>query len=761
MKNLCLFLTALLTFVATAYADDPEKTKCDPYLTGYGGYGYLVENTPKAAVWWAEGVYKVMRDTPVPATKSKGITVSSAGNEWESFIVVVNPKTPLEDVKVEIGPWKGTAGEPFEEKIRKVEYVTVTQPTDYYGWAGDWPDPLPLYEGPETLEPGTNHSFWITLKTPCGKPSGTYTSSLTLSARDGWRVVIPISLKVRNFSLPKSPSVRSSLGLWMGPPYQYDNILTEEQKETVFENYLKSYSDHRITPTSPMERHPVKMEVKGVKWGGGLFDSATKVEGNYSFAVSDNSYSAGVEAVYKPGLIPIKTGKPYALKYFARSEDKEGYTNILVELYDKDGNLLPYSNTFKEFATKPEWQEFSVDLDTSDPGAAFVKIHLYAALNVTGGESRGKTWYDDVRLVNLETGENEFPDGNFEADLDDISVSLDFTDFARAAEHYFGDLGFNALNVGISGLGGGTFYSRDYGSFAGFPNGSPEYEKLMGQYLRQMESGLKECGLLDKAYVYWFDEPSSKEDYDFIRAKHEMMRRVAPGLHTFLTEHERKYDISDVNDITCSVWPVDLKKVEKVKSRPGNEFWSYLCTGPKSPCLNLFIDNDAVNLRLWLWTSYMYGLKGILIWVTTHWNSVEASPVGFLQDPWKYPQSYTTSYGIARGRQSVWGNGDGRFFYPQNRRPNEDRETTYLGEPIPSLRLEILRDGVDDYDYLTLLEEAIGKAKNPGSRLVREAKSLLTLPKDYYKDDTHFSRDPRFLLKRRERIAELIEILSR
>ena len=57
--------------------------------------------------------------------------------------------------------------------------------------------------------------------------------------------------------------------------------------------------------------------------------------------------------------------------------------------------------------------------------------------------------------------------------------------------------------------------------------------------------------------------------------------------------------------------------------------------------------------------------------------------------------------------------------------------------------------------------EAIAKAKNPRSPLVREARSLLTLPKDYYQDDRHFSKDPRFLIRRRERIAGLIEKLSR
>ena len=760
MKRILFCVAALAVSIIPVFGgEDPDNDRCDPNLAAYGGYGYLVENTSKAAVWWAEGAYKVLKDTPLPSSRSKGIRVSSARNESESFIVVVNPKSDLGDVKVDIAPWKGGAGEPFGEKIRKVEYVNVTMPTDYRGWRGEWPDPLPLYESPQTLGAGENHSFWITIKTPEGKPAGTYTSTLTLSDSNGWRVEIPISLKVWDFTLPKTPSVRSSFGLW-GHIYTYDNLTTPEQKEEGFNNYMKSFAEHRISPTYPMERHPVKHTVHGVNWERGNFDSSTKVEGKYSYVVSDNSYSAGVEAVYKPGLVPVTAGRKYTLSFFARS-DKENIANVIVEFYDKDGKLLPFRNSFLEFKALPTWEKHTLDVDAYDDSAAYVKIRLLAANNIGLGEAVGKTWYDDVRLVDDTTGENIFPDGNFEVNLDDIGVTLDFTDFSAAAKYYFDELGFNAFHISLMGLGGGNFHSRNYGSFAGFPSGSPEYEKLMGQYLVQMEEGLRECGMLDKGYVYWFDEPGSKEDYDFVRRTHEMMRRLAPGIHTFITEHKKEFDISDVTDISCSVWPVDLEKVAMVNSREGNEFWSYLCTGPKSPYINLFIDSDAINMRLWLWASYMYRLKGILIWTSSYWNSPEASPSGVLQDPWTEPMSFTTSYGTANGDQRRWGNGDGRLFYPLNRHPNEDRETVYLGEPVPSLRLEILRDGVDDYDYLTLLEEAIAKAKNPRSPLVREARSLLTLPKDYYQDDRHFSKDPRFLIRRRERIAGLIEKLSR
>ncbi|MBO6065132.1 MAG: hypothetical protein J6P36_01810 [Lachnospiraceae bacterium] len=49
----------------------------------------------------------------------------------------------------------------------------------------------------------------------------------------------------------------------------------------------------------------------------------------------------------------------------------------------------------------------------------------------------------------------------------------------------------------------------------GYPEGTPQYGKLMKEYLGGVEAHLKEKGWLDKAYVYWFDEPDPK-DYEFV-----------------------------------------------------------------------------------------------------------------------------------------------------------------------------------------------------------------------------------------------------
>ena len=145
-----------------------EMDKCDPYMTAQGGYGYLAENGPKAAVWWAEGINKVMKDTPVARRKGATVKLNTARNEYESFIVVVNPKEDLRGLKVAV---EGLP-EGITASIRKVEYVTTYYTNDSYGWPGEWPDPLPLYDAPADAPAEENNSFWITLKTPAGHAAG-------------------------------------------------------------------------------------------------------------------------------------------------------------------------------------------------------------------------------------------------------------------------------------------------------------------------------------------------------------------------------------------------------------------------------------------------------------------------------------------------------------------------------------------------------------------------------------------------------------
>jgi len=133
----------------------------------------------------------------------------------------------------------------------------------------------------------------------------------------------------------------------------------------------------------------------------------------------------------------------------------------------------------------------------------------------------------------------------------------------------------------------------------------------------------------------------------------------------------------------------------------------YVCTGPKEPYCALFIDHPAIEMRMWLWQTWKYHVQGILIWETTWWTSPAQFKTG-LQNCWRNPMSYTDQ---AAG---AWGNGDGRFFYPPNRRPNEDPSAPSTGAPIDSLRWEMLGEGVQDWEYFHILDTLVRKAEDRG-----------------------------------------------
>ncbi|MBR4756150.1 MAG: DUF4091 domain-containing protein [Bacteroidales bacterium] len=751
MKHILIFPAILLSVFSLS------AQQVDPYHTSTGGFGYPVSSSPSATVWWAEGTYKIMQDMPAPSGKAKAVSIAGAKNEWESFQVVVKPERSLSKVKVSVTDLSSKKGKVPSSAItvRKVEYVPVTRATDNYGKTGLWPDPLPSYKAAEDLLSGRNHPFWITVKVPGDTPAGVYTGKVLLSSADGWNEEVPVSLEVWDFTLPDTPTMRSGFGFGLGTVMKYNNLTTPEQRQKAFDMSMKAFSEHRISPYNPFELTPIRETVSGIPWNGGFFDPDKPHGGKYSLKVTDNSYTSTPEATLRE-MVPVTGGKPYTASWWSRAEKEDQTFVVGFKCYDKDGKLLTFENRFEAFVCGKDWKAFTYDLGTLPQEAAKVSVHLYPSRRMVSGNDLGTTWFDDLELRSGDGGKNVLPDGSFEVDLDKIDISLDFSDFLPAARKYFGkEYGFNAFRMILKGLGSGTFYERVPGVFAGFVQGTKEYDKLMSRYLKQMQDALEEGGILGKEYIYWFDEPG-ENDYDFVRETNKMIKDYAPKITTFLTEHLAGHDVSDVTDITCSIWNhVDHEKAKKVQER-GNEYWTYLCTGPKSPWITLFTDHDAINMRMWSWGSYVHGLSGLLIWETTYWNSIEASPEGTLQNPWEEAMSFTTSYGLIQGRQATWGNGDGRLFYPENRHVGVDT-TPYLGELVPSYRAELLRDGIEDYEYFKILEKLA--AQKP--RKASAAKRLLNVPTSIYSDEQHYNKDPQAILQYRRRLAAAIVSLSK
>jgi hypothetical protein len=73
----------------------------------------------------------------------------------------------------------------------------------------------------------------------------------------------------------------------------------------------------------------------------------------------------------------------------------------------------------------------------------------------------------------------------------------------------------------------------------------------------------------------------------------------------------------------------------------------------------------------------------MLYWELAHWKNVS--------DPWTQPQTYSGPY-----------NGEGSMLYPGHAAGFEGA--------VPSLRLKAIRDSIEDYEYLAILQRQ-GKAE--------------------------------------------------
>jgi hypothetical protein len=721
-------------------------------------YGYLLAEDGPLTVWWAEGAYKVMKDDPPPRTRSSGIQIACARNEYEPFILILRPKQRTDGIRVDIGSLIGPGESEISNShisICHVAYVKVAVPTDEAGKAGDWPDPLPPYDGPFDAGPDENRALWITVFVSPEVRAGEYNGVLTLCSA-AWKKEIPLVVKVWDFALPQRPSIRSSFGLSIADIWRYHNLESKEQIEKVADLYYQNLRDHRVAPTSPLDLYPMKVKINGIGWSGGEFVTDIVHAGRRALKIEDSSVSANTEAVYAERMA-VEPDTPYELSWQARTGTISHNYTVLVQSHDFRGDFLPSLNVLKIYEGSPEWKLERLDIKGLPAGVQTVSLHFLPTFRDEVGSFTGTAYFDDIVFRRNGSDANLLPGGDMEMDVEDMTVAVDFGEFDRGAGRYLDELGFNAFNLHLEGLGSGSFYSQQQGVFGGFRQGTREYDRLLSQYLSIVENHLAEKGWLGKEYIYWFDEPDP-ENYPFVRDGMMAIRRAAPRLTRFITEHRPGPDIMDVSEIGCTIFHrVDPRVVAELSSR-GREFWSYLCTAPKAPWVTLFTDHPAVNLRLWLWMSYSFGLRGILVWRADYWNSPTVFPEDRVQNPWEDPMSYTVGYGTPYGQVNDWGNGDGRFLYPPNRNPNE-RKKEYLCGPVNSVRWEILREGIEDYEYFRLLEEAVRQASPAREGLAKRGEALLRIPGRVFTSGREYAKDPRVLLGHRRRIAELLEKL--
>jgi len=708
-------------------------------------------------IWHSPAEQKVLRDAyPSGDAPAEGaITLEAARAESEPAQLVLLPDRNDQLVSATVSDLAGPMGAVIPAAsvtMREVAYVKITEPTDYASFTGWMPDPLPPLGTPLLLTAGVQQPLWLTVRVPAEAVAGDYSGIIRLSFGSAQPVEIPLVFHVWDFALPQERHLRTAYGMSLNQVDRYHHLNSDSSlRRQVFRLYLQDLAAHRISPYDVLGDDAIGISFPNANWplSSITSDPQNPAGGNRVLEVRDDRKDASV-GIQGSLAIPVLRGTSYTLGWKARTDTKRSYA-VAVNQYNVNGEWIPGHNIDTVRAGSGSWTQDSITIQARELTAetAFVRITLFACPWTQTGELTGTTWFDDVSFAASGSLSNLVANSGFELKPDQVEVAADFARAGPAFTYALETLGMDSFRLPLPFFAWGDATGHYGGNILGYSWDTPQYENIYGKLLRTVDDYLAQRGWLDRAYTYWYDEPAP-DDYPFVVKGMDLIHRSDPRLRRLLTE---QYDpaLAGHVDIWTPIFPAFDVSWARSRQALGEQVWWYVCTGPKSPYPNNFIDHPGIEHRLRFWMAWQYGVQGDLYWDTTYWTNDDVFPPPRLQDPWSDPMSYNYY-----GSIGIWGNGDGRLLYPP--RAWSDGRTRVEG-PTPSIRLELIREGIEDYEYLWMLRDAADRLEAIGGdrSLVNAARDLVNVPASLFSSLTDFTDDPGLIESRRRQVARLLE----
>ncbi len=220
----------------------------------------------------------------------------------------------------------------------------------------------------------------------------------------------------------------------------------------------------------------------------------------------------------------------------------------------------------------------------------------------------------------------------------------------------------------------------------------------------------------DKGYFYYVDEPTEMGKLNQLKAAGEKLETLYPG-YRMISPFFYNIDIgagvdqfkfmSDYLGIWCTkvnAWtPVgstapgaehmmsefqvalygDYASRVAAEVEGGDKNWVYYCWEPIAPYTTFDASHDPIEQRVAMWQAMDNDVTGLLYFTATEWT----------------PQMWRSIDKVNAGGQIVYG--DGILIYPGYRYG--------VHGPISSMRLESVRDGIEDYMYLDMAKELVAQ----------------------------------------------------
>jgi len=316
----------------------------------------------------------------------------------------------------------------------------------------------------------------------------------------------------------------------------------------------------------------------------------------------------------------------------------------------------------------------------------------------------------------------------------DGTLTFDFSRFDRWADVFWSTERMDLLETGfVARFGEGDWSSRtivlrnfrvqDEATKASVAMPGKEF---LPSFLPALEQHLQERGWLDKTVFHIADEPSNHNVMDWREAS-DFVHRHGPRL--------RRIDAIETPHCLdrLEIWVPKIdhyatwQDMYRNAQRLGNEMWFYTVGIFQAGVYpNKTVDVPLIQSRVLHWFNYRFDMKGYLHWGYNSWTD----------DPFEAPGQHR---------------GDGWHVYPRK------------DGLLDSLRWEQMRNGIQDYEYLWLLEDKVRHMKEGMtgrvSSLIEPSQRSLEIAANVVRTIADYSDDPNVLYTaKRQIIREILDL---
>jgi len=334
-----------------------------------------------------------------------------------------------------------------------------------------------------------------------------------------------------------------------------------------------------------------------------------------------------------------------------------------------------------------------------------------------------RTWYRFLSRYRLSPGLLH-PSPTFR--YENGQVRMETEAFDEMAHHCLDELGIPVLYTPNFLYAFGWAYTPK--RIFGLEPFTPEYNRAFQAAYRAFFEHVREKGWFDRFVYYISDEPHFKNEHVQRQMKqlcdlaHEAEPKapIYSSVWQWVPEWEGYLDIWGAGPHGS----LPIREMERLKNR-GDKFW-FTTDG------HMCIDTPYLAIeRLLPYLAFKYGASGYEFWGVSWWT----------YDPWE------------RGWHSyIRQSNDGKKFY-WVRYPDGDGYLAYPGErwntkePLPSIRLVQVREGIEDYHLFRLLQKALdrnetGEDATAARRVLDQVRSLVVIPNKGGLRSTDLMPDP-------------------